>query len=94
VTGERYQMALRMGGAKSGKEVGERLLDAGISEDEAVKCILHFLEHCKVGKVTASKTIRVEENCESIPANNGGWKIHIIFREEENYVERRMGSAR
>jgi len=66
VTGERYQMALRMGGAKSGKEVGERLLDAGISEDEAVKCILHFLEHCKVGKVTAGETIRVEENCESI----------------------------
>jgi predicted hydrocarbon binding protein/archaellum biogenesis ATPase FlaH len=66
VTGERYQMALRMGGAKAGKEVGERLLDAGISEDEAVKCILHFLEHCKVGKVTAGETIRVEENCESI----------------------------
>jgi predicted hydrocarbon binding protein len=66
VTGERYQIALRMGGAKSGKEVGERLLDAGISEDEAVKCILNFLEHCKVGKVTAGETIRVEENCESI----------------------------
>ena len=66
VTGERYQMALRMGGAKAGKEVGERLLDAGISEDEAVKCVLNFLEHCKVGKVTAGETIRVEENCESI----------------------------
>jgi predicted hydrocarbon binding protein/KaiC/GvpD/RAD55 family RecA-like ATPase len=66
VTGERYQMALRMGGAKSGKEVGERLLDGGISEDEAVKCIIHFLEHCKVGKVTAGETIRIEENCESI----------------------------
>jgi predicted hydrocarbon binding protein/archaellum biogenesis ATPase FlaH len=66
VTGERYQMALRMGGAKSGKEVGERLLDGGISEDEAVKCILNFLQHCKVGKVTAGETIRIEENCESI----------------------------
>jgi predicted hydrocarbon binding protein/KaiC/GvpD/RAD55 family RecA-like ATPase len=66
VTGERYQMALRMGGAKAGKEVGERLLDAGVSEDEAVKCILHFLEHCKVGKVTAGETLQVEENCESI----------------------------
>jgi predicted hydrocarbon binding protein/archaellum biogenesis ATPase FlaH len=66
VTGERYQMALRMGGAKSGKEVGERLLDGGISEDEAVKRILNFLEHCKVGKVTAGETIRIEENCESI----------------------------
>jgi predicted hydrocarbon binding protein/KaiC/GvpD/RAD55 family RecA-like ATPase len=66
VTGERYQMALRMGGARSGKEVGERLMDTGISEDEAVKCVLHFLEHCKVGKVTAGETIRIEENCESI----------------------------
>jgi len=66
VTGERYQMALRMGGAKSGKEVAERLLDAGISEDGAVKCFLNFLEHCKVGKVTAGETLRVEENCESI----------------------------
>jgi predicted hydrocarbon binding protein/KaiC/GvpD/RAD55 family RecA-like ATPase len=66
VTGERYQMALRMGGAKAGKEVGERLLDAGISEDEAIKYLLNFLEHCKVGKVTAGETLRVEENCESI----------------------------
>jgi predicted hydrocarbon binding protein/archaellum biogenesis ATPase FlaH len=66
VTGERYQMALRMGGAKSGKEVGERLLDGGISEDEAMKCIIRFLEHCKVGKVFAGETIRIEENCESI----------------------------
>jgi len=66
VTGERYQVALRMGGAKSGKEIGERLLDAGICEDEAVECILNFLKHCKVGKVTAGETLRMEENCESI----------------------------
>jgi len=66
VTGERYQMALRMGGAKSGKEVGERLLDTGISENEAMKRILRFLEHCKVGKITVDETIRIEENCESI----------------------------
>jgi len=66
IAGERYQMALRMGGAKSGKEVGERLMDAGISEDEAVRRVLNFLEHCKVGKVTVGETIRMEENCESI----------------------------
>ena len=66
VAGERYQMALRMGGAKSGKEVGERLMDAGLREDEAVKSVLHLLEHCNVGKVTADETIRIEENCESI----------------------------
>ena len=66
IAGERYRMALRMGGVKSGKEVGERLMDAGISEDEAVRRVLNFLEHCKVGKVTVSETIRMEENCESI----------------------------
>jgi predicted hydrocarbon binding protein/KaiC/GvpD/RAD55 family RecA-like ATPase len=65
---ERYRMALRMGGAKLGKEVGERLLDAGIGEDEAVKRVLHLLEHCKVGKVTANETIRIRENCESLLA--------------------------
>ena len=62
---ERYQMALRMGGAKAGKEVGEHLMEAEIKEDEAVKRILHLLEHCKVGKVAMEKTIRIRENCES-----------------------------
>ena len=63
---ERYQTALRMGGAKAGKEVAERLMEAGIKEDEAVKRILHLLEHCKVGKVTADETITIKDNCESI----------------------------
>jgi len=66
VAGERYQMALRMGGAKSGKEVGERLMDAGSREDEAVKRLLHLLEYCKVGKVSMGETIRMKENCESM----------------------------
>jgi predicted hydrocarbon binding protein/KaiC/GvpD/RAD55 family RecA-like ATPase len=66
VTGERYQMALRMGGAKAGKEIGSRLMDAGLREDEAVKRLLHLLEYCKVGKVTTDETIRMKENCESM----------------------------
>jgi predicted hydrocarbon binding protein len=66
LAGERYQMALRMGGAKAGKEVGEHLMEAGIRGDEAVKRVLHLLEHCKVGKVTADETIRIDGNCESI----------------------------
>jgi predicted hydrocarbon binding protein/KaiC/GvpD/RAD55 family RecA-like ATPase len=65
VAGERYRMALRMGGARSGKEVGERLMDAGLREDEAVKRLFHLLGHCKVGKVTADETIRIEGSCES-----------------------------
>jgi predicted hydrocarbon binding protein/KaiC/GvpD/RAD55 family RecA-like ATPase len=64
--GERYRMALSMGGARAGKKVGERLVEAGLSEDEAVKRVLHFLEHCKVGKVTVDETIRIRENCEGL----------------------------
>jgi len=63
--GERYQMALRMGGTKVGKEVGEHLINAGLGEDEAVKRVLHFLKYCKVGKVIAGETIRIYDNCES-----------------------------
>jgi predicted hydrocarbon binding protein len=66
IAGERYRMALRMGGARSGKGVGERLMDAGLRENEAVKRILHLLEHCKVGKVALDETIKIEGNCESI----------------------------
>ena len=45
-------MVLGMGGAKAGKQVGERLLEAGLREDESVKRVLNFLNQCKVGKVT------------------------------------------
>jgi predicted hydrocarbon binding protein/KaiC/GvpD/RAD55 family RecA-like ATPase len=62
---ERYRIAMRLGGAMGGKEVGEHLMDAGIREDEAVKHILSFLEYCKVGKVTLDETLRIAQNCES-----------------------------
>ena len=64
--GERYIMALRMGGAKAGKEVGENLMDAGIRKDEVVKRLLRFLEYCRVGKVSIDETIRIEESFESV----------------------------
>jgi predicted hydrocarbon binding protein/KaiC/GvpD/RAD55 family RecA-like ATPase len=64
LAGERYRMVLGMGGARSGKQVGERLLEAGLSEDEAVKRVINFLNQCKVGKVTVDETIRIVENCE------------------------------
>jgi len=63
--GDRFQMAWRMGGARSGKTVGERLIEAGLNEDEAVKRVISFLEHCKVGKLSIDKTIKIRENCES-----------------------------
>jgi len=63
---ERYRMAMKLGGARSGKVLGERLMEAGLKEDEAVKNILHLLEHCKVGKVSMGETLRMVENCESL----------------------------
>jgi predicted hydrocarbon binding protein len=65
VAGERYQMALRMGGSKVGREVGEHLMEAGLSHDEAVKRVIDFLKYCKVGRITADETIKIENNCES-----------------------------
>jgi predicted hydrocarbon binding protein/KaiC/GvpD/RAD55 family RecA-like ATPase len=66
ISGEkRYQTAWRMGGVKSGGKVGERLLEAGLSGDEAIKRVIDFMNYCKVGKVTIDKTIRISENCES-----------------------------
>jgi predicted hydrocarbon binding protein len=51
--------------AKVGREVGQRLIDAGIGEDEAVKRIVDFLNDCKVGKATLDETIKVRNNCET-----------------------------
>jgi len=65
LAGERYRMVLGMGGARAGKQVGERLLEAGLSEDEAVKRVLNFFNQCKVGKATVDETIKIVENCES-----------------------------
>jgi KaiC/GvpD/RAD55 family RecA-like ATPase/predicted hydrocarbon binding protein len=63
---ERYRMTMRMGGARSGKEVGERLIKAGLKEDEAIKRVINFMNYCKVGKVTLGETIRMRENCEPL----------------------------
>jgi predicted hydrocarbon binding protein/KaiC/GvpD/RAD55 family RecA-like ATPase len=75
---ERYQMALRMGGAKAGKEVGEHLVEAGLSEDEAVKRVLRLLEHCKVGKVTMDETMKIKENFEILV-----WTMFVTAKSEE-----------
>ena len=68
---ERYRMALRMGGAKAGKEVGEHLMDAGLKEDEVIKRVIDFMNYCKVGKSTLGETIRMRENCESVGLETG-----------------------
>jgi len=67
IAGERFRMAQRMGGVKAGKEIGEHLIAAGLSEDEALKRVFDFMNYCKVGKVTwKDKTIKIIENCESL----------------------------
>jgi predicted hydrocarbon binding protein len=68
-TGENYRMALRLGGARAGKRVGESLLDAGLAEDEAIKRIFNFLNYCNVGKVSIDNSIRIKGNCESLIFN-------------------------
>ena len=68
---ERYRMALRMGGAKAGKEIGERLMNAGLREDEVIRCVLDFMEYCKVGKITLGETIKIKQNCESFGLETG-----------------------
>ncbi|VUT26677.1 MAG: hypothetical protein MASP_01642 [Candidatus Methanolliviera sp. GoM_asphalt] len=66
LAGERYRRAQMMGGARSARKIGERLMKAGLSEDEAVKRVLDFMNYCKVGKVTLGETVRISENCESL----------------------------
>ena len=55
-----------MGGARAGRRVAENLTEVGLSENEAVKRILHLLEYCKVGKTAMNETIEIRENCESL----------------------------
>jgi predicted hydrocarbon binding protein/KaiC/GvpD/RAD55 family RecA-like ATPase len=74
LAGERYRRAQMMGAARSAKMIGERLIEAGLSEDEAIERVLDFMNTCKVGKVTLrpgsgqalGETVRMWENCESL----------------------------
>ena len=68
---ERYRMALRMGGAKAGKEIGERLMETGMKEDEVIRRVVDFMEYCRVGKIASGETVRIEENCESFGLETG-----------------------
>jgi predicted hydrocarbon binding protein/KaiC/GvpD/RAD55 family RecA-like ATPase len=69
---ERLKTVFRMGGARAGKMLGERLLGSGLTEQDAVGRTVDLLEHCKVGQVTLrlrsgqalGETIRISENCE------------------------------
>ncbi len=66
LTGERYRRAQMMGAARSAKIIGERLLEAGLSRDEAIGRVIDFMNYCKVGKVTLGEKVRIRENCECV----------------------------
>ena len=66
LVGERYRRAQMMGAARSAKIIGERLIEAGLSGDEALKRVIDFMNYCKVGQVTLGETVRIRENCESL----------------------------
>jgi predicted hydrocarbon binding protein/KaiC/GvpD/RAD55 family RecA-like ATPase len=66
LVGERYRRAQMMGAARSARKIGERLLEAGLSEDEAVRRVIDFMNYCKVGKITLGETVRIRENCEPL----------------------------
>jgi predicted hydrocarbon binding protein/KaiC/GvpD/RAD55 family RecA-like ATPase len=76
--GKRYEMAYRMGGARIGREVGQSLMEAEMGKDRAVGCIVDFLNHCDVGKVSMGETFRIENNCES------RWTVIYKMRQEQS----------
>ena len=66
LAGERYRRAQMMGAARSARKIGERLMKAGLSEDESIRRVIDFMNYCKVGKVTLDETVKIKENCESL----------------------------
>jgi len=66
-SGERSQMAMRMGGTRTGQALGRQLLDAGLLPDEAIEHVVAFMNEIRVGKVSMSDfSVRVEENVEAL----------------------------
>jgi predicted hydrocarbon binding protein len=62
---QKLQLIFRMGGARAGKILGERLMDLGFAEQEAINKVIKLIDYCKVGKITLNETIRIRENCET-----------------------------
>jgi predicted hydrocarbon binding protein len=65
--GERSQMAMRMGGTRTGQALGVGLLEAGLSPDEAMGRVIAFMNDIKVGQASVSAAnIKIEENVEAL----------------------------
>lgn len=67
IAGDRSKVAIRMGGAKSGKEIAELLLTAKNEPDQVIQHVFKSLETLKAGIVTArGGKVRIEENIEPL----------------------------
>jgi len=65
IAGDRTKMALRMGGAKTGKEITECLLSADLNADETIERVFSSIETLKAGTVSESGgKVKIEENIE------------------------------
>jgi len=62
---QKLQLIFRMGGARAGKIMAERLIGSGFGEKEAITNVIKLIDYCKVGKITLNETIRIKENCET-----------------------------
>jgi predicted hydrocarbon binding protein len=67
IAGDRSRMAIRMGGAKTGKEIAERLRTVGLKGDEVIQRVFSSMRTLKVGVIsTPDGKIRIEENIEPL----------------------------
>jgi predicted hydrocarbon binding protein/KaiC/GvpD/RAD55 family RecA-like ATPase len=67
IAGRRAQTAIRMGGAKAGREVAAHLRNAGLTSKEALTKLVFYLERIRAGYVHADETrFRIEENIEPL----------------------------
>jgi len=65
IAGDRSRMALQMGGVKTGKELGERLLAVDLQPDEIIDRVFESFKTLKIGIVTkVGNRITIEENIE------------------------------
>ena len=62
---KKYQVALRMAGANSGRKLAELLLDNGVKEAQTTKHLIDLFQYTNAGRLAVDETVRIEENCES-----------------------------
>jgi len=74
---EDLKLIFRMGGAKSGKMLGERLMGSGLKELEAINDMIRLIDHCKAGKIMLDDSVRMLENCERFGFKTGEPSCHF-----------------